>query len=96
MNFIVVTHIKNTRLFLDVIDPELKDKCLQDEKKIIDLTKEYYKGEEFEEENLKALIEKAFSINFIGNKSVEFALKNNLIDKHSQIQDIKYAHMVRF
>jgi len=82
------------KLFLNIIDCEIKGKILEDDNKKIDLNNIFYDGIETEEEEILNLVEKAYSIQFIGNKSVDFAIKNNIIKEYLEIKKIKYAFLM--
>lgn len=96
MKFIAKKHTDNSRrLFLNIIDPELKNCVLEEKGRIIDLRQEYYCGEEIEEKEIEKLLEKAFTIQFIGNKSVDFGIRKGIVERVSTINKIKYAFVIK-
>jgi len=95
MKYMIKRHINSSRLFLNVVDINLKGKIIEDKKAKIDLSKEYYDGTEMEEKTLLKMFEEAFSIQFIGNESVELGIKQGIIDNFSEIGKIKYTFYLR-
>lgn len=85
----------NGRLFLNVVDKELLGKKFEEGNKVLDLTRDYYKGDLMDREEVVKLFKKSFCINFIGNGSVELGEENNMIKNELEIKGIKYAFMMR-
>ena len=73
------------REIVAVCDPELVGKKFEEDNMQIDVTEEFFKGEEMSESKvLKVLQEKAnddASFNIVGKNSVEIAAKAGIIDK---------------
>ena len=96
MMFIVKKNLDaQRRLFLNVIDEELKGKVLEDDNKKLDLTCSYYCGELVDQSKAVELINKAHSIQFIGNNSVDLGVKLNLVEAQLTVQKVKYAFVIR-
>ena len=69
------------RYFVTLIDKDIVGKKFEENELQLDLTSEYYKGEEKKEEEILRILQKAYSINFVGEKSVELGVSNGFIDK---------------
>ncbi|MBT3721693.1 DUF424 family protein [archaeon] len=76
-----------------IVDLELKGKVIENEKLIIDLSKEFYKGEDMLQKDLLELLNKAYIVNFTGEKSIDFGMKLNLVHENNiiKIDDIPHA-----
>jgi len=92
---IVKKNIREGKLFLTIVDSNLIGQKIEEGNKILDLSSSYYKGEETDKEEIIKLCEKAFSIDIIGNESVEFAIENNIANDYSEINNIKHAMIFR-
>jgi hypothetical protein len=94
MRFIVKKQADSARrMFLTIIDAELKGRKLEEGKKMIDLTHRHYAGDEKNWEEIEKDIEKAYSIHFIGNESVKKGIKNK--EKTASIQGVKHAMIIK-
>lgn len=83
---IVKEHIDSGRLFLTVCDDSLIGKKFSKDNFVLDLSSKFYSGEKKTKEEIKALINKAYYINFVGNKSVELGVKEKVIEKDSVVE----------
>jgi len=95
MIFVLSKQIRDGKLFLNIIDVELKNKILENEKTKIDLTNFYYQGNDADEQKIIPFFEHAAHIQFIGNNSVKLGKKHNLISTVSEIEKIKYAFVIK-
>ena len=91
---IVKKHISQGKLILAICDKELLGKVFEEGKFILDLSSEFYNGEETNEEQLEGLLKKVYIINAVGKKSVGFLKKNNIIENTNEISNIPYAQVV--
>jgi|TARA_B100001971_G_C17875651_1_gene375480 hypothetical protein len=87
---IVKKHLNEGRLVLAICDNNLIGKKIEEGKLQLDLTSEFYKGEDMSEEELKTIIKKAYMINVVGKKIIDFLIKNKNID----IDDIIFIKKV--
>jgi len=64
--------------------------------KKLDLSSDFYKGEEKTGEEIIKLFEQAYMINLVGQKSVKLGLKSKIISKKDiiKIKDIPYVQAV--
>ncbi|MEK6897781.1 MAG: DUF424 family protein [Nanoarchaeota archaeon] len=92
--------VKIHKAYRDVIaicDSELLGKKFEEEKLQIDVKESFFNGKEADEEEIGSIMEEGKSadatFNIVGGKSVELALKNNLITKENiiKIQGIPVA-----
>ena len=79
-------HKSPNGVIIAICDRELIDKKFVDGKLQLDLTSNFYKGQEFSEADLLDLCKKAYLINLVGEKSLDFALKNKLMDKEKVLR----------
>ena len=82
---------------LCLCDSDLIGKRLRQGNKQLEITERFYKGEETPKTALLSLIKISNNINIIGKESIEFAVRNKLIDKSSiiKIQGIPHAQIFR-
>lgn len=69
------------RIILAMCDDSLIRKKFAEGELLIDLTGEFYNGENKSEDDAKKIIHEANAINAVGEKCVEFLLKLGLVDK---------------
>lgn len=96
---IVRTHSSSdNRLILTICDSDLIGKVFEEGDQQLDLSSDYFKGEEMEDDKIFKLIQKAYSVNVVGKKSVEICIKAGVIDQENiaKIKGIPYAYMLRF
>lgn len=79
-----------------VCDKELIGKKFSEGRIQLDLTTDFYKGEDMSEEDVGDLLRNAYIINLVGEKSVALGLKENIIqEKHiMRIDNIPHAEAV--
>jgi len=76
-------HVINSKKLVAVCDSDLLGKKFEENELQLDLTGEFYKGEKVSEEELKAALKGAYTVNFIGKEAVELGIKNGLIKKEN-------------
>ncbi|MEK6967114.1 MAG: DUF424 family protein [Nanoarchaeota archaeon] len=74
------------RYFVVIIDKELIGKKFDDGELQLDLTSQYYNGDESDEERVLKVLSKAYSATFVGKKSVELGISKGYIEKERVIQ----------
>lgn len=89
---IVKKHSANKRLVLAVCDSEILGKVFEEENLQLDLSSDFYKGEEMNKKELRFLIKKADIINAVGNEAVDFFMREKLIEK----KDILYIKKIPY
>lgn len=95
---IVKAHFSQNKLILAVCDKDIFNKKFVEGDLQIDLTCDFYKGEERKKEETVALMKKAYIVNAVGKESVDCCIKAGITDKNKikKIKNIPYAYMVRF
>ncbi len=91
---IVKKHFDKNGLIIAVCDSELLGKRFEQGKLQLDLTSDFYKGQEMDDLRVKELMKSARVGNIVGKNSVELAKKLGLIEKTKTIVDIPYALFV--
>ena len=76
-------HSANGKKMVAVCDGELLGKRFEENGLQIDLTGEFYKGEEADENKLIKMLDGASSASFIGKESVDFGLRNGVINREN-------------
>jgi hypothetical protein len=84
------------QVILAICDSSIIGKEFTQDDLQLDLTSEFYKGEEKSEAELLELIKDAYIINAVGKECIDFLLKHNLIDKENiiTIDNIPHAQCV--
>lgn len=81
---------------LAVCDKELIGKKFEENDLCLDVSERFYKGEEVSDEKALNLIKEYDNVNIVGKKSVNLALKNNLINKENiiKIKGVPHAQII--
>ena len=84
---------QDKKLLLAICDSNLIGKKFEEKNKQLDLTSNFYKGEAKSDQETTNLMKKAYILNLVGEKSVNLALKLELIsgDHVDSIKKIPYA-----
>lgn len=89
MALIVTRHVTpDKRLILAVCDKDILGKKFEDSKRVLDLSSSFFKGEEKPKAEVIMLMKKAYTLNIVGEESVELAIECGIIDK-TQIIHVK-------
>jgi len=80
---LVKLHRKDGRSIISVCDKELLGKLLEDNGKQLDLTGDFYKGEEKNAEEIGDLMRNADGVNLVGKDAIELGLNEGVIDKEN-------------
>ena len=90
---IVKVHEKEGRVLVAVTDSNLIGKKFREGNIQLDLTSDFYKGEEKTEEETGDLIRNADHVNLVGKKAIELAVKEGIIEEENiiTIQEISHA-----
>ena len=80
---LVKIHKSINGIVVAICDKELIDKKFEQGKLQLDLTTDFYNGEEKSEEETKEILKKAYIVNLVGKKAVDFGLKNKIINKEN-------------
>jgi len=97
IKLIVKVHNAQHKKLISIVDSDILGKKIEQGKLQLDLTSDFYKGEEMSEEKLKDLAPTAYILNITGKHSIAFAEKAGIIDKHTRIiviADIPHAEIL--
>ena len=83
-------------MILVVVDDELVGKRFEEGDLQIDLSKDFYKGEEVSEAEVVGLFRKAYIIHLVGEKAVELGIKEGYVDRNRvvKIAGVKHAEVL--
>ena len=88
----VKIHEANKRIVVAICDEDLIGKTFSDKEKQLIVTERFYKGEILPEEEVIQIMQEAENLNLVGKKTIDFALKNNIISKDSVIKIGRVPH----
>lgn len=78
---IVKIHRNKTGNVVAACDEDILGKKFEEGKLQLDLTTDFYKGEKKTDSEVLKIISNSYVVSFVGEKCVEFAIKNRLVDK---------------
>jgi len=83
-------------MILAVCDTDILGKKFEENDLQLDLTSNFYKGEEKTEKEIVALFNQAHIVNVVGKKSVDLAIKSKMVikDNIKKIKNIPYAQSI--
>jgi len=84
------------KIVVAVCDTVLFGKKFVEGNRQLDLTNDFYKGDELEEDEIGDLIRNAYSINLVGEQSVALGIKEGVIEEENiiRVQGIPHAESV--
>ncbi|MGB9748333.1 MAG: DUF424 family protein [Candidatus Woesearchaeota archaeon] len=96
MSFMVKIHKAEGRIVLAVCDSDIFGKKFSEGNKQIDLSSDFYRGKIMDEDRVLSLMEASNSINLVGSKIVELAVKNGFVNQKNiiKINNIPIAFIV--
>jgi len=88
-------HVVNGKKLVSVCDAELLGKKFEEKDFQLDLTGNFYKGEQTSEEKLVQLLKGAYVVNLVGKESVEFGIKKGFVKRESvkSVADVPHAEV---
>ncbi len=89
-------HEYQNKIILAVCDTDILGKKFEENGLQLDLTSNFYKGEEKTDKEIIHLFEKAHIINLVGKRSIDLAIKSKIITKMNvkKIKNIPYAQSI--
>ena len=75
-----------------VCDSDLIGKKFEEKKLQLDLSSNFYKGEEKSEEEVRELVKDSYIVNIVGKKSISLAIRLGLVSKKNIIKIKKVPH----
>ena len=96
MSFTVSIKRSEHGFLIVITDSEIVGKKFEEGKLQLDLSKDFYKGEEKNEEQTKVIIKEARHLHLTGEKTVALGISLNLVDKDKiiTVQKIPHAEVV--
>ncbi len=93
---IIKKHIVDRKLILAVCDSSLLGKKFEENDLQLDLTSNFYKGKETSEEDILKIYKKAYIVNIVGEKSIDFFKKLGMLTEGSviKISNIPHAELL--
>lgn len=81
---------------LAVCDSDIAGRVFEDQKRILDLSGDFFSGEEADEASLARLARDAYMLNLNGKESVDFGVRNGFVDEEKVIfvKDVPHAEAV--
>ena len=80
------------RKIISICDKEIIGEKFHEKNLQLDLSSDFYEGEEKTEDEIKKLVEGGYILNIAGEKSVGFCLKQGWISKNNIIRIKKIPH----
>ncbi|MBI2507900.1 DUF424 family protein [Candidatus Woesearchaeota archaeon] len=91
---IVKVHIAERRKIVSICDANLIGKKFEDKNLQLDVSGFFYNGQALTEKEILKAVADANSLNIVGKESINFSLKNNLIDESNIITIKKIPHAI--
>ncbi len=90
---IVKVHHTQNGTLVAICDSELLGKLFQENNAQIDLTGDFFSGEEMDEDHAGDLLRNSYTFNLVGDKSIKLGLKEEVITQKDVkiISGIQYA-----
>lgn len=89
---ILKIHKKMNKTVVAVCDTDLLGKKFEEGDLQLDLTSDFYKGEEMDEKEAGDLIRNADAVNLVGEESVKLGLNEGIIDEEHIIKIANIPH----
>ena len=91
---IIKKHNSNGKLVLAICDSDIFGKCFEEGKKVLDLSSDFYRGDETDEKDILGLVKKSYMINAAGKEAVEFLKKHEFVEEVKEIDGVPYAQVL--
>ena len=90
-------HMIRDKIIFAVCDEDLIGKKFSKGDLVLDISKDFYKGEKKSEKELEGIIKNFENVNLVGRKTIKFALKLGILNKESIIiiDGIPHAQIVQ-
>ena len=88
----VKIHKSGDRHIVAVCDEDLIGKKFETKKLVLNISERFYKGEKLSDEKTYEIMENAINLNLVGKKTIDLALKNDIIRKENIIKIEKIPH----
>ncbi|MBI2136754.1 DUF424 family protein [Candidatus Woesearchaeota archaeon] len=84
--------LSDNRVMLAICDSNLLGKKFENGKLQLDLSSDFYRGKEMDEEKILSYIDRTYIINLVGEESIDFGIRHNLIEKNNVVVIKKIPH----
>lgn len=74
--------LSDDRIMLAICDSNLLGKKFENGKHQLDLSSDFYRGEEMDDEKILSYIKRTYIINLVGEESIDFGIRYKLIEKN--------------
>ena len=93
---IVKIHNVNGKRIIAIIDKSLVGKKIEEGRLQLDCAADFYQGEEKNEEEIKHLAQSAYILNIVGEKSIQFCIKQRWVNKNNvvRIKNVPHAEVL--
>ena len=93
MKLIVKTHIKEGKTLVVVCDKNILGSVFEEGENILDLSSDFYDGEEMNEEETGDLITNADMVNLVGSNAVKLGIEEDFVDEENvkTVEGVPYA-----
>lgn len=91
---IAKTHSNQGRLIIAVCDEEVFGKKFEEGDLQLDLTSDFFKGEEMKEDDILELFKKAYIVNLNGEKAVKLGQRLGLVSEVIRVKGVPHAEGV--
>lgn len=90
---LVKLHISGGKKIISIADKDLVGKEFEEGEKYLNVSKNFYDGEDMNKEETIKSLNGAISINIVGKESIKFALDSKLIKKDNilKVNGVPYA-----
>lgn len=80
---IVNVHNAEGKKIVTVVDSNLLGKKIIENDLQLDLTSDFYKGEEKTEEEIEKLMLRSYIVHLVGKESISWGIKNEIVEKEN-------------
>ena len=96
MKMLTKIHKAEGKVIISIADKDLIGKEFEEGDKYLNISKSFYQGEELGEEEVLKLLEDANSMNIVGKESVDFCIKNKIVEEEHvlEIEKIPFAIVI--
>jgi len=77
-----------------VCDSDIFGKCFEEGEFCLDLSSEFFAGEEMEDDKISELVKKAYIVSMAGCDSVDLGKKLEIVKDVKKIKDVPFAQVV--
>jgi hypothetical protein len=91
---ILKRHKNLGRVVIALCDSEIIGKKFVEGEKRLDLSSQFYNGQEMVEENIKREIRGAYIINAVGKKSIEFLARFGISPRVLKVDNVPYTQVL--